>query len=136
MPRKLRQGDLPFQNNTVRSATEDLPPREGHDPVAQTSCPVSNDSAATGVRLLRLPEVMRIASLGRTSIYSLIQHGSFPAPVKVGGASRWASSEVDDWINRLLLTRNGLAGETALSKPPISPERHKARGDRHDGVSA
>ena len=144
MQRKLRQGNLPFQDNTARSANEESPPiekpgnawrRSAHVAVARTS--IANLTGAqgairnlvevgtgtrsdgridspeksrldpndSGARLLRLPEVMRIASLGRTSIYSLIQQGSFPAPVKVGGASRWASSEVEDWINRLLLTR-------------------------------
>jgi len=49
--------------------------------------------------LLRLPEVLRMTGLGKTTLYGLIKTGSFPAPVPLGGrAVAWASQEVEGWI--------------------------------------
>lgn len=56
-----------------------------------------------GERLLRLREVMATTGLGSSTIYRHIQAGTFPAPVKIGGTtSRWRSSELADWMNRLV----------------------------------
>jgi prophage regulatory protein len=50
-------------------------------------------------RLLRLPEVCRQVGLGRSSIYSLVNLGSFPAPKRLGARTvAWLQSDVDDWI--------------------------------------
>ena len=40
---------------------------------------VSNGS----IRLLRLPEVMAITGLGRSTVYHLVQDKKFPEPVRV-----------------------------------------------------
>jgi prophage regulatory protein len=57
-------------------------------------------------RLLRLPEVMRIVGLGRSSLYDRIQHGRFPSPVSLGGrAVAWRSQDIEDWIETRMSTR-------------------------------
>jgi prophage regulatory protein len=48
--------------------------------------------------LLRLPAVRAATGLGTTSIYTRMQRGEFPKPVKIGYASRWPKSKVEAWI--------------------------------------
>jgi prophage regulatory protein len=58
-------------------------------------------------RFLRINEVMASVGLRRTMIYRLMKDGRdpFPAPVKIGCASRWAEDEVADWKLRRLEER-------------------------------
>jgi prophage regulatory protein len=51
-------------------------------------------------RLIRLGDVIDKVGIQKTAIYRLIQSGEpkFPAPIKLGGASRWLEGEIDDWI--------------------------------------
>jgi prophage regulatory protein len=47
---------------------------------------------------MKLPRVMEITTLSRSTIYSWIKAGSFPAPVKLGPRSvTWLKEEVDNW---------------------------------------
>lgn len=61
--------------------------------------------------LIRLADVVRIVGLRKSQIYKLISHGGFPAPVKIGRASRWAASEIADWVQARLAERDGLIAE-------------------------
>lgn len=50
--------------------------------------------------LLRLPQVIAIVNLSRSSIYSAIQKGTFPAPIKISRrAVCWQSSRVRAWVD-------------------------------------
>ncbi|MDR4514910.1 AlpA family phage regulatory protein [Nitrosomonas sp.] len=49
-------------------------------------------------RLINLDEVEKQTGFKSSYIYSQIQLGKFPKPVKVGAASRWRESEVQSWI--------------------------------------
>ena len=60
-----------------------------------------NSTATTGDRLLRIREIVLVTSLGRSTIYAMTQAGMFPAPVKVGAASLWRASAVQDWMGSL-----------------------------------
>lgn len=46
-----------------------------------------------------LPEVRRAVGLGKTAVYALVAAGAFPAPVKIGAASRWRSDAVIAWMD-------------------------------------
>jgi prophage regulatory protein len=49
--------------------------------------------------LLRLPQVIERCGYRRSSIYSLIRRGEFPAPVPLGPRiMAWDSDEIDNWI--------------------------------------
>lgn len=48
--------------------------------------------------LLPLDTVMTRTGIKRTKIYALIGLGTFPAPVKIGTASRWQETKVEQWI--------------------------------------
>jgi len=50
-------------------------------------------------RLIKLPEVMRVTALSRSSIYAFIGNGDFPRPLSTGKrAVAWVASEIDEWI--------------------------------------
>jgi prophage regulatory protein len=59
--------------------------------------------------LMKLPQVMEITTLSRSTIYSWIKAGSFPAPIKLGPRSvAWLKEEVDAWVTaRVARTRFG-----------------------------
>jgi prophage regulatory protein len=53
---------------------------------------------ATPPAILRLPEVMRLTGLGRSTIYRLLAAGQFPSPVQLSvRAVGWRRSDVDHW---------------------------------------
>jgi prophage regulatory protein len=52
-------------------------------------------------RLLRRPEVQRMTGLSKTTLYSLMQAGEFPRPVKLAErCAAWPEAEVSQWIER------------------------------------
>jgi prophage regulatory protein len=58
---------------------------------------------------LDLPAVKEITSLSRSTIYAKISDGTFPAPAKIGAASRWSLREVERWVaSKLDERRNAL----------------------------
>ena len=75
-------------------------------PAAQPS--VRAALAGAEDRLLKLPEVIEIAKIGKTMIYRLMRQGAFPKCCQPGGrGSRWSEREVSAWI------RDRLAGREA-----------------------
>jgi len=60
-------------------------------------------------RILRRTEVEATIGLGRSSIYAMMEAGSFPKPVRLGQrAVGWLEHEVQEWLkNRVLATRQG-----------------------------
>lgn len=50
-------------------------------------------------RLYRLPQVIEVTGLGRSSIYRLAKEGRFPPSVRIGDrAVAWRASEIEEWI--------------------------------------
>ncbi|MDC0883373.1 AlpA family transcriptional regulator [Litorivicinus sp.] len=53
-------------------------------------------------RFVRLPEVLAMTGLCRSTIYKLISQGEFPAPYKITRrAVAWRQSDLDNWSNNL-----------------------------------
>lgn len=51
-------------------------------------------------RIVRLPMVMRMTGLGRSTIYRMIAKQQFPGPVRLGDrAVAWRQDELDSWIS-------------------------------------
>ena len=72
------------------------------------------------VRVLRMQEVTEKVGLQPSTIYAMVQNGSFPAPFKIapnGRAAGWLLSSVDRW----LLSRAG-SGENADAVEPCARE--------------
>lgn len=85
------------------------------------------------MRLLRLPEVCRVAGLGRAMIYRLQARGSFPQSVKITEhAVGWIDTEVQAWLaQRAGLRRSNAEPASALSDATAHNEecQHSSRID-------
>ncbi|MBN3794584.1 AlpA family phage regulatory protein [Burkholderia sp. Ac-20392] len=57
--------------------------------------------STTNERLLRLPSVIGMVGLGKTTIYDMMKEGSFPKPRRVRNLSLWAETEVQAWIRSI-----------------------------------
>ena len=55
--------------------------------------------------LITIAGFRKLAKLGTTTIYSGIQRGIFPKPIKIGRASRWLLSEVEAALAELASQR-------------------------------
>ena len=52
----------------------------------------------TEQRLIRIPEVIRLTGIPKSTVYRLIAEGRFPKPQRLGRLSLWKLSEVDRFI--------------------------------------
>lgn len=67
-------------------------------------------SIAQNARLLRRGDVQRRTGLSKSTMYSLIACGQFPAPVKVSPrTSAWIESEISTWIAQRVARRDLMA---------------------------
>jgi prophage regulatory protein len=58
-------------------------------------------------QLARLPAVLELTGLGRSTIYRWIADGSFPAPVRLGPrAVAWRWSDLDRWTQSRATTHH------------------------------
>jgi len=68
-------------------------------------CQPSTVGAASWGRVVRLPEVLEITGLSRTTIWRRERDGSFPSPFRLGGertrAVGWREQDIYDWIDGL-----------------------------------
>lgn len=63
-------------------------------------------------KLLRLPEVMEITTLSRSTIYLAMNNGEFPKPLSlINRTVAWLESEVYDWINDRINKPRGGCGD-------------------------
>ena len=58
------------------------------------------------MKLLKLEDVMDRTSLGRSTMYNLLDEGRFPKPVKVGRLNAWPETEIDEWIQGRITERD------------------------------
>ena len=50
-------------------------------------------------RPMRLPEVVQLTGVSRSTIYRWMANGEFPTQISLGGKTvAWLESDVDDWI--------------------------------------
>jgi prophage regulatory protein len=65
---------------------------------AATQLQPADTNIAAGSLFLRLPSVMRLTGLGRSTIYRLVASKSFPVPVKLAArAIAWRRSDIEAW---------------------------------------
>lgn len=65
---------------------------------------------STTIQFLRRQQVQDRTGLARSTIYEMIEKGSFPAPVKLGGVRSvaWIEAEVSDWMHQqVAVSRSG-----------------------------
>ena len=64
-------------------------------------------------RILKLPEVIRVSGLARSTIYLRMKEKTFPTPIKLGERSvGWIEEEIQNWINQQI--------EASRSSQPFS----------------
>jgi prophage regulatory protein len=60
----------------------------------------------TRERFIRMPVVLDISGLSKTTIYEYVSRGEFPAPVSLGAKSvAWVESEVVAWMDAKMSAR-------------------------------
>jgi len=61
--------------------------------------------------ILRRKQVETRVGLSRSTLYSRIAAGSFPAPINLGPrAVGWLAAEIDDWVaKRIAASRGGVS---------------------------
>ncbi len=70
---------------------------------------------STKPRLIRRAEVIARVGLCKASIYNRMNAGVFPRPISIGGGRvAWLESDIDDWINKLILNSSHTQPEVAL----------------------
>ena len=51
------------------------------------------------IKILRLPSIIELTGLSRSTIYLRISKGEFPAPISLGGrAVGWVEGDVENWL--------------------------------------
>jgi prophage regulatory protein len=58
-------------------------------------------------QIIKLPSVINIAGISRTSIYNRIEDGTFPKQISLGERSvGWIKSEILEWIDSRIRERD------------------------------
>ena len=58
-------------------------------------------SALRRPRFVRLPEVVQLTGVSRSTIYRWMANGEFPKQVSLGGNTvAWLEAEIEDWIQK------------------------------------
>jgi prophage regulatory protein len=58
-------------------------------------------------QIIKLPSVINISGLSRTTIYSRIEKGTFPKQISLGERSvGWIKSEILEWIDSRIKERD------------------------------
>lgn len=58
------------------------------------------------VKLVGLEDVMRITTLGKSTVYNYMKIRGFPLPVSIGDrAKAWIEQEVYEWIDKQIAKR-------------------------------
>jgi prophage regulatory protein len=58
-------------------------------------------------RILRRRDVEKLVGLGRSSIYAMMDNGTFPQAIKLGPrAVGWVEEEIEAWIEEKIETRD------------------------------
>ena len=70
-------------------------------------------------QILRLPEILRLTGLSRSTIYDMMRRGKFPASIQLGErAIGWLASDIDAWIEaRARRARGIVESESEAARP-------------------
>lgn len=76
-------------------------------PSSAPAAPLMPVSDITQERFLRLPEVLHLCGLSRSTVYDLISQNAFPRQISLGGKNvAWAHSEITAWMADRIAARN------------------------------
>ncbi|MCB1884744.1 MAG: AlpA family phage regulatory protein [Geminicoccaceae bacterium] len=87
-------------------------------PLDGCTLPQPQEKAASGLRLIRKPEVRALTGLSASSLDRLELAGGFPMRVRLGPNSvAWLAAEVRGWIEARAAARGGRAGTAGRATP-------------------
>lgn len=89
-------------------------------------------------RILRLPEVMAITGLKRSTLYHFISQGSFPKPIKLGKrVCAWPEEDIDLWISqkRQLVNENPIPDYKEKTKTPKHKNNTENQAELRDSFA-
>ncbi len=85
-------------------------------PSSAPAAPLMPVSDTFHERFIRLPEVMHLCGLSRSTIYDLISREAFPKQISLGGKNvAWAQSEITAWMTARALLQSQQNSDEALS---------------------
>jgi prophage regulatory protein len=133
--RQLRPPDPPRRERARRPRSREGSRTEAADGESADDGPVAERHPR---RLLRLAEVKRRTSFGKSKLYALIAAGLFPAPVPIGlRASAWVESEIDRWLDARVAERD--AGielrNLSIASPKAEAGRQRALARRRKAAA-
>ena len=68
---------------------------------------IKNTTLSKPTKLLRLPEVLQITRLSKSSIYIYMNAGTFPKSIPLGArAIAWLESDIHKWIEDRISQRD------------------------------
>jgi prophage regulatory protein len=121
-------------SSSIAAATTDSDdggdPDPEPEPSRRSASEPSPASSARRARLLPLARVSADTSLGRSSIYALIQRGIFPPPLKIGRSSRWLADEIDAWLAERIASRDAQLSIVPPTVPSTPSLRWTSGGTR------
>ena len=57
-------------------------------------------------KLLKLPDLIEITGMSRSTILRMIDEGKFPRPIKLNlRTNAWVEAELKDWVNSRIAER-------------------------------
>jgi len=60
------------------------------------------------IRFIRIPEVIKLVGMSKSTIWARSKDGTFPAPRKIGpGVTVWVESEIQSWMKQQLEKSEG-----------------------------
>lgn len=57
----------------------------------------------TDLLLIRIPRILEMIVVSRSTLYRLMKFNGFPQPIRVRGCACWSSRDVQTWISRQLV---------------------------------
>lgn len=67
--------------------------------------PPTIDAAVTVPRMINAARVAYILDISERQLMRLVHAGTFPAPLRFGGSSRWEATEVAAYVERMRAAR-------------------------------
>lgn len=75
------------------------------------------DHRETTKLMLRVQEVADMLGIGRSTVWANVKDGRLPAPVKIGGATRWRLADLQPLVQATDSTTPSSDGERTDAQP-------------------
>jgi prophage regulatory protein len=111
-PSDMKTDDQSFPSSSPQAITRGLYPQKSSRTRQREDIVVIDEQT-----FLRLPKVIVLTSLSKSTLYAMIQQKSFPSSILLGRRTvAWLKSEVEQWISeRIQASRQVRSGRWASS---------------------